>query len=394
VIRPSFVFLIARRHLRDLFRERRTILGIVLVPLLVVLLFTFQRDELSSEIAAQAGATARIAVQGSANGPKLMQYLDAKKIVAKAVADAEAAVRARSADVALIIGDGFDQAVARGTHAELIMVTGNRSVKTQLLQSRVTETIDAYGKQVLVRRLERAGLPASAAEPVSLTPRDITTSRERTGNLLGEILPFMLLGQVAGLMSGVATDVTAGEKERRTVEALLASPLTRREIVAGKWLVTLAIGLIAGTVTLTSVVGSVLASSGGLSEAGSLPLAGIGAAAIGLVAAALFLSSVQIAIGFYARSVQQASIFLTPLIFIAFIPLFFFTTKAGGAVGLPWYAIPGLGPALLLRYGIAETARAGALPVTIIASIVYAAAGVALADRLLNSERALLRAGG
>ncbi len=391
MIRPRFVRMVAGRHLRDLFRERRTLLGLVLVPVLVVLLFSFQRDELTDELSSQQAGSHEIAVQGSANWPALVTRMRQQDLRVKEVEDAATIVGDKRKGIGLIIPPNAAADVAAGRQPSLVIVTGNPSLRTQFARARLSSVIDGFSDVIVAERLRDRGLSPSITEPFEVAEKDVTTPRERAGNLLGEILPFMLLGQVVGLMSGVATNVTVGEKERRTVEALLASPLTRREIVAAGWFVTLAVGLLAGSITLAATIASIIPSALGTS---ALPVAGIASAAVGMASAAVFLSAVQVTIGFFARTTQQAGVFMTPLIFIAFVPLFFFATKAGGSIGLPLYAAPGLGPALLIRFGIAETARDGAVLVTLISSLAYAGVGIMLADRLLHSERALLRAGG
>lgn len=394
MIRPRMVSKIWRRHARELVKDRRTLFALLFIPALVVILFSVQREELSGELAEQGSTSHKVVIQGAPNAPEFASYLRAHRLTLTQVPDAQAAVRDKKAPAGIVIPRGFDSALAAGRQPRVVLISGERSLRAQFAQAALASAVQGYGRAVLVERLKTAGLPASAADPIAIEPRDVTTARQRAGSLLGEVLPFMLLGQVVGLMSGIASDVTVGEKERRTVESMLASPLTRREIATGKWLITASVGLLAGAVTLTATILALRFTSSGDGGGLQLPLAGLGVAAIGVVAIVLVLSSLQLAVGFFARTTQQAGVFLTPLVLIAFVPLFFFQTRSGSSVGALLYAMPALGPSLLIKFGVQETAHALAVPIVIVTSLLYAGLGLTIADRLFHSERALLRAGG
>ena len=124
---------------------------------------------------------------------------------------------------------------------------------------------------------------------------------------------------------------------------------------------------------------------------GELPQGAIRNAIVGLAGVTLAVASLQIAIGFYARTQQQAGLFMTPLIFLSFVPLLFFQSTSGAAVGPALYAIPSLGAMLLIRYGLAGTAAAAAPLVVVVSSTLFAALMLVIADRIFHSERAILR---
>jgi sodium transport system permease protein len=92
-------------------------------------------------------------------------------------------------------------------------------------------------------RLRRAGLDPGLLTPIALTTRDASTAAERAGGSLSWLIPFFIV--VWTLTGGqmVAIDATTGEKERRTLEALLVTPVRRGEVVVGKFLATLLFGL-------------------------------------------------------------------------------------------------------------------------------------------------------
>jgi sodium transport system permease protein len=366
------------------------------MPTIVVLVFAFSREELAGQIAEQTSLRHTVAVEGTANAEELVRFMGSRNLDVRAVEDAPAAVRDERAPVGVVIGRGFQRELRRNGRADVTILTGDRSFRSQFGQLAVRDALDAFSRRIVRGRLRAAGIPPRAAEAIRVVERDLASAAERTGSLLGEFLPLMVIAQVIGVMSGVATDMTVGEKERRTVEALLATPLTRREVALGKWLITMSIGSVAALLTLT--VG-VLAfrytgASALVDTARFLPPGAYARAALGVVGLVIVYSSVQLLVGFWARSSQQAGIVLSPLFFLAFIPLFLFEGQSGSSIATWLYATPVLGPVLLAKNGLAGTAATVAPLIATVTSIAYAAGVLVLADRVFHSERALLRASG
>jgi len=387
---------VARRHARELLRERRTVMFLLIMPAVTVLVFAFSREELAGQIAEQATLRHTVAVQGTHNAEDLVRFMGRRNLDVRAVDDAAAEVRAGRTPVGVIIGEGFSRALGRSGRAEVTILTGERSFRSQFGQLAVRDALDAYNRRVVRERLREAGVSPRAAGAIRVLERDIASAAERTGSLLGQFLPLMVIAQVVSVMSGVATDVTVGEKERRTVEALLATPLTRREVATGKWMITMTIGSVAALLTLTvGVLAFRYAGASALVDtARFLPPGAYVRATLGVVGLVVVYSSLQLLVGFWARSSQQAAIVLSPLFFLSFIPLFLFEGQSGTTLATWLYATPVLGPVLLAKTGLAGTAADAAPLIAVATSLVYAAGILILADRVFHSERALLRASG
>jgi sodium transport system permease protein len=398
MIRVRMVVRVAARHVRELTRERRTLMLLFMMPVIVVIIFTVSRDELLEEIGQRADARFRVAVVGADNAPDLVATLQKGPFTLSAVPGSiRDALRNEKVQVALRIPKGFGADLRAGTRPVLTILSARRSFDAQFAETTLSEALDGYAESVVRRRLRAAGLPPELAQPLRIERGDVTSSQERTGSLLAQILPLMVIAQCVAMMSGTATDVTVGEKERRTVEALLATPLTRREIVAGKWLVVVGLGALSAAITLASgILAFRYASRSTLAAPGAslLPAGAYMRATLGIAAFILFIASLQMLIGFFARSQQQAGIMLSPIFFLAFMPLLFFQGSSGTSMGAPLYAIPLLGPTLLARNGLEGTAVAAAPVIAVVTHLAYAALVLLLADRVFRSERALLRTAG
>ncbi len=91
--------------------------------------------------------------------------------------------------------------------------------------------------------LEESGFPVAAGDVAVIEPNDLATASQRTGATVGRFATlFVLLFLLTG-GSVVAADAIAGEKERGTLETVLTTAASRRDIVGAKLLLILAVGI-------------------------------------------------------------------------------------------------------------------------------------------------------
>jgi sodium transport system permease protein len=120
-------------------------------------------------------------------------------------------------------------------------------------------------------------------------------------------------------------DLTAGEKERGTMETILASPVRRVELVIGKFLLVL---LASGTTAVLSVASFALTFLLGAQLFGeitarfALTVSGKATAAVFLLVLplAVFFSAALLAIAVFARNYREAQTYLGPLMFVVILP--------------------------------------------------------------------------
>lgn len=395
MIRARQVGRVALRHLTDLRRDKRTLFALLAIPALTVILMVAVRDEIVGSISGtDAQIEQPIAVEGARYGGEFLDDLRAfANVKVIPTDDVRAAVRDERALVGLVIPKGFSARIREGRQATLGVVQGTTSFRASIAEATLQGAINGFANRVAAERLEAAGLPRDTAQPIKLRPENVATREERSGNVLGQFLPFLVLAQVVALMTGIAVDATAGEKERRTIEALVATPLRRREILIGKWLFTTGVGSLGATITVGSAVMAFRRQSRSLlgADVSTLPDGALESLLLGGIAAAMVIASIQLALGTIARSVQQAAAISSPLFFIVFVPLLLLEGTSGTTVAAARYAIPALGPAMLTKYGLAGTAVPGAMATALVTSAIYALVVLIITDRLFRSERAVMR---
>jgi len=189
---------------------------------------------------------------------------------------------------------------------------------------RVSGFVEALGRFMLVERIDGASLPADYARPIMVSEANVATTSRRIQAFLGGILPYMLFAFCFFGALYPALDVTAGEKERFTLETLLLSPVTRLEIALGKFVVVFVAAMVAAMLTTTSMV---LTLTHGLLPAELMaslniefqPLALALTGSLVIPVAALY-SAALLAVGLYAKSFKEAQSYTVPLQFLFVLP--------------------------------------------------------------------------
>lgn len=138
--------------------------------------------------------------------------------------------------------------------------------------------------------------------------------------------------------STVAAELTAGEKEKGTLEPLLSNGVERTSLIIGKIAATTAMGVVSG---MSSVLGLgvylLISSSFGKVGMNVLDLLALLFVAI---LASVFFSSVNIMLGIYARSSKEAQAYFMPSLLVYLIPTFFTYTLDVNQINLPQLCIP------------------------------------------------------
>jgi len=239
------VWIVARKELIDLFRDRRTVaLGLLLMPLLFPALILGAGGLAERKTRTQLESTLQLPVIGAEHAPNLIRYLHGQNIEAQpAPEDPEGDVRAQTFDAVLRISLEFaeDWRGSRSARVELIYDSSQRD--SQIPIARVRAAIEQYNSTLAVLRSINRGLSPEVLRPVLIAQRDVATPESKRGMLLA-FLPYLLI--LSSFLGGayLVIDVTAGERERQSLEPLLATPAARASIMSGKILAAIVFGML------------------------------------------------------------------------------------------------------------------------------------------------------
>lgn len=314
---------ILRKELLDAFRDRRMVLvAFVVMPLAIPLVLAGTSALGARKQSQQLEGQLQLPVIGAQHAPNLVAWLEAHNAkVLPPPADADAAVRSQEHDVVLRVGDGYadDWRAGRPAHVEMIF-DSSRPLDSGMTVSRARGLLDAYSGTVGTLRLIARGVHPSVGSPLQVAIRDVASPESRF-DFSQQILPYLLLllAFIGGMQ--LAIDATAGERERQSLEPLLATPVARETIISAKILATAVFTLLSLAVTLLAYrLAFALVPSGGIDA--SFEVGALGLAQLFLVILPIVLlgATVLTALAAFARSYREAQSYLPMLMFLPMIP--------------------------------------------------------------------------
>ena len=231
---------VARKELLDLFRDRRTVmLGLLMMPILFPAMILGLGSMAEKKARTQLESTLALPVIGAEHAPNLVRHLQTLNIEPKpAPKDADADVRAQVFDVVLRIAPDFAEEWRGSRSAEVELIYDSSRNDSDIPVKRVRAALEQYSQHLGVLRVVSRGISPGIATPVRIAQRDVATPESKRGMLLA-FLPYLLI--LSSFLGGayLVIDVTAGERERQSLEPLLATPAARSAIMSGKILAAL-----------------------------------------------------------------------------------------------------------------------------------------------------------
>lgn len=259
-----------------------------------------------------------------------------------------------------------------------------------------SDTLKKYSSSITISKLEEVGLnPEEILTPIDIKYMDMASSEESAGNLLGTILPYMLI--ISLLLGTVypAIDATAGERERGTLETVLTLPITNRQLIVSKFLAVSTLGIITAILNVISmgfVCGYMIKMMGSYGVDMSVNMTRfIPAMLVGIlciIAFAVFMSAVTMCVCAFAKTYKEANNYITPLTlivmfasFVAFIPSMELTERMA--------LVPVANICLLIKNILVFKFDIGIIAIVLISNIAYGIVAVMLLGRIYNSESIL-----
>lgn len=381
------IAIVIRKELKDSLRDRRALWSIVFSVSIGPLIIGFMMNRVADR--QREAEQVRIPVVGMQYAPALVDWLQqqAGVEVVEGPQDPEEAVRGQKEELTLIIPHDFAPTFSQSKPVVVQIVTDSSRNDARPRVERVRRLLQQYGAEIGSLRLIARGVSPAAAQPILLEDIEVSTAQQRAAQILTFIPMFIIMAGFVGGMQ-IATDSTAGERERGSLEPLLVNPAPRLVFVGGKWLAA-AVAAMAGT-ALTTVLCAYLPRFLPLEEMGIRfrigpeHIAGIVGAALPMC---LFSAALQSAVATLARSFKEAQSYMGVLVLLPMIP---------GVVGAlyplgnaPWmYATPMLGPYVLLTNVLGgQMPPINAFAISAGISLVAAAVLVRITATLFESER-------
>ena len=242
-----------KKEIRENLRDRRALFNSVLLgPILFPILFIGLSYFTVSKQQEKAEKVLEVPVVGAQYAPNLINFLEQQGVIIKeAPEDPEASVRKQDESVIIRIPEQFPEQWKEGKPAVVEVIADPSRRETGIASRRVSRLLMAYGAQIGQLRLQLRGVSPSIRTAIMVKDVDLSTAQSR-GMLVMMMLPYVLM--ITAFTGGMhlAVDTTAGEKERKSLEPLLITPVPRWQIMLGKMSATATYAFASLSLTLIS----------------------------------------------------------------------------------------------------------------------------------------------
>jgi sodium transport system permease protein len=382
------------KEVRENLRDRRTVINTLITgPLMAPLIFVIVMNTVATRELDKAERPLELPVIGAEYAPNLIDALKQQRVAIKpGPVDAERAVREQDADVVLRIAPKYAEDWNKGEPAqvEIIYDESQRDAGTSI--GRLRGMLDAYTQRTGALRLLARGLSPTVMRPVVIAERDQSTPQSRSSLLFAMLPYFFILGAFIGGMA-LAIDTTAGERERQSLEPLLANPVPRGQILAGKLAATTAFAVT--TVLLSIVAFSIAGHFMPTERIGvelQIGLRFVASTLFVMLPLALLLASLQTMVAAFAKSYREAQTYLSLLMLVPIFPTLMLSILPIKAQ-MWMYAVPLMGQQVAItRLLRGDTVAVGALLLCFACTTAAALLVYLITARVYRSERLAISA--
>ncbi len=427
-MRNRTVQLIAKKELVDTLRDRRTLFIALLLPLLLYpalllgltgIIGATQRNLASDE--------QRILLDGVDTASELGDLLRAQKLEPVAGDSDDAILPQRVAELladighdekndgargqlrlllkkhsyagAIVCDPGFVANLGASKRAFVSLVFDSTDEASKVARGKVARALKAFAD---ARRSELKGrLPSQldliqfAEAPVQRKPIELASLSQRGAYSFAPMLGLLIVVMALTGAFYPAVDLAAGEKERGTLETLLVAPVTRQEIVLGKFVAIWIIAIVTALLNLF-VMGITFSKLAGMMGTGKiafdLPASAVVIVSVILIPTAALFSAIALALSSFATSYKEGQHYMSPL-FLAAMPLAMVALLPNIELGYGIALVPVANVVLLVKSMLLGGHAMGPALVATGAMVVYAGLAIAAAVSIFKRESVLFRTG-
>jgi len=393
------VWIVLKKELKDAFRDRRALLVNIILPMLLSVVIVIVVSVSSKSPFEVKPEKTPICVIGKENSNQIVSMLEKSEFRIVDVDNPKKQLQYGKIKAVLIIPKDFENLLLQEKQTSIQILTNEADMKSSNVGSILSSMINEYSKQIVKQRLVAKNLDLSIIEPIVIKKENIAPPKKQSANLLVLIIPFFLTLYIAISGMNAAIDITAGEKERGTLEPLLTTAATRTSIVAGKYLAvsTLAllggfssiIGVIISFVVLPKVFGKELIDN--LISQYSISLTATVVMLIVIILTAIIIGAIEVAIAAYARSFKEGQTYLSPITFVLIIPTYFTMYKLPQDLTDVFFIIPFVNTISMLKELIYDIINIQHLSLFILSSGICSVISIIFASKMFNDEKVLFR---
>lgn len=406
------ILTIWKKEINDTIRDRRTLMAMILIPLLMMpLLIVGMGKLIEYQIKKGTEQTVKIMIANKENSPLLFDLIKKQdKIeIIENEANYKEAVAEEKLDAAAVIPPNFENDLANLKPVKIKILIKSTNEKYGSALAKIEAAIKELNDKTLKDRFSAQKVNTAILSDISIEQEDTATQKERGGFGLGFILPiFIVIWAITGGQY-TAIDVSAGEKERKTLEALLLTPVKRFTLVLGKFLAVATTALVSVIVSLGSLYFSIkffgigpISGSGKFQSANpaspqgaifdfSIDMQTLGLIFIVSLLLVFLFSALLLSISIFAKSFKEAQNYLGPLYLVIILPISLMNTMIGTEPDLWIFTLPAINAVALFKELLVGTYNYSHIIVTIASLSIFSLVALLAATRIYSKESVLFK---
>jgi len=388
--------IVYKKELLDTIRDRRTIISMIVIPILLFPILTIGFSSFAvTMVEKSAEQIHKISVVGKENAPELYAMIDSStKVEIVEVDSIEKAIDTKEIRAALIIPDDFTQKIQATDSTSLTILYNAAETKSEFARDRLENIASDYRKDILHQRLLHEDLNPKLLKPFYIYNDNV--AKEKMGSfLLSMFLPYIIiiLSMVGAMYTAI--DLTAGEKERGTLETILVSPIPRWQLATGKFLVILTTSLVSTILSITSMTATMffgIMSFGSMAESLGLNITPVMILIIVLmmIPTACLFSALLMSVSIFAKSYKEAQSYVSPLMIIVILPALV-SFIPGIELNLQLSFVPLINICLIIKEALMGSINWIFISIVFISTALYAAFAIFITHRLFEKESVMFR---
>jgi len=395
------VLIVYRKELLDMLRDRRTIFSMVIFPLVIFPLMSVGFNSLAEKSVKKVKQqVSLIMLLGEENAPALAKKLrETTGIeVVPASPDYARQITDKKVRAAVEFPAGFEAAIVAeaAEPPKVVIYHYEAELRSGSAARRIEEVLRGYRDEAVAARLASRGMSPAMLKPVEAKRQNVAAAEKVGGERLAAMVSYFLVIIILSGASHPALDLTAGEKERGTMETILASPVGRRELVTGKFLLVLTASAVTAVLSLFSFGVSMTLAPSYMQDMTrgygfAVSAKSVFAVMLVILPLAVLFAAALMAIAIFAKNYKEAQSYLGPLMIAAIMPAVI-SMLPGVELGPKLALIPILNVGLVTRELLTGNYPWGMIAVVFISTCVYAAMALSAAITMFQKEEVLFRA--
>ena len=329
---------ILKKELIDCFRDRRTLLLTVLLPIILMSGLVFFYEGLMNH---GKDETYTIAVQKGTLETAEAVFAD-NTLVFKEVQNVEMAITDSDAEAGLVLPANFIEMLQNEEIPQLQIVADAYSQNGSFAANKLEIGLAAFSQQHVLQALSAENIDPSILQPFTIEHIQ-TVEGDNSIMMVSFLIPLMLSVAIGVGAGPAALDLFAGEKERKTMEALLMTPVKRSALLFAKWMTLAIIASITGVITLLVVSLEIYFFTenlkAGLQFDGKFP--GIAAASfIIIISYGALMAAILLLVSLFAKTIKEAQSYSTPFQIIAVVPAMYVINMGVNELAITHFIVP------------------------------------------------------